>query len=406
MYTYKYAVGRYKDYSPGYHIVDIVDYSVADLEKLFDILYIVVNDGMFNVDSCIKLEDYRNEFISNPTLNIVEWLETKRNDNLVSYSNYPKNIKKFVRVERMFTYGLFHYPADLNLANDRQEALTSDAAPDIRVAHYNRTDIKYTDINSNTLFLVNGVFVRSVSRDNGIYLMGAGLDYIKNRKDLRIGAFNFELLGKVKTIPITESNLIEADTTNGKTWRVKTTEQLNNKTVWVVINGHLMVDDDTVHSINDDTVGLNLDSFDVPNHFLNYKNYTRTPVLTNLTKFDKYKRDALLMHNSFIVLVDNPSVGIELTPLTTFSFPNIMHTEDKFQHPLLLENGMFPTPYMLSYGRGDRLLNHDIRVYKRYPFKTSGAMGGKILNEGLNPGVPGRLPRGFAFKIFGIPFEK
>lgn len=159
MYTYKYAVGRYKNYRPGYHKVDISEYSVADLEKLFDILYIVVYDSMFKDNVCIALEDYKLSFASTPNLTIQEWLDTKQNDVLTLSKIMPGDKYRYVKLERIFTYGYFHYPANINLANDRQELLTSDGAPDIRVAHYMYQNIDYRNINSYALFNVNGVSV-------------------------------------------------------------------------------------------------------------------------------------------------------------------------------------------------------------------------------------------------------
>lgn len=406
MYTYKYSAGRYKNYRPGYHVVDIKGYSVADLEKLFDILYIVVTDNMYNVDISISLDDYKLAFASKPGLDIVGWLATQSGNNLKVAEIFPSDSYKYAKLERIFTYGYFHYPADLNLANDRQEDLLSNSAPDIRVAHYRYQNIDYTNINNYGLFTVNGVFVRSVARKEGIYLMGSGKDYIANKNDIRIGCVNFEKLGKVKTIPITDDNLIETDVDYGKRWEMNISD-LSGKTVYLVVNGQLLVDTNIIYRVADDRVVIDLNSFDVVHHYLNYKKYTRTPKLTNLTKFDVYKRQALTMHNSFIVLIDNPSLGVEVTPLTTFHYPNVLHTEEKFQHPLVLDNGLFPVPYIKTYGIGQRLLNHDLRFYNKYPFMTTGTLDGTVLmNDAINQGDPGRLPKGWMFKIHGLQLRK
>lgn len=407
MYTYKYSVGRYKNYRPGYHNVDIAEYSVADLEKLFDILYIVAYDSMFKDNICIALEDYQLAFAQTPNLTIQEWLDTKSNDVLTLSKIMPGDKYLYVKLERIFTYGYFHYPADIKLANDRQVDLLSDSAPDIRIEHYRYQNIDYTKINDYSLFTVNGVFTRAVGRKDGVYLLGAGLDYIEKRNDVRIGAFNFQMLGKVKTIPITTDNLDEIVTTSVKRWEIKVTEPLDGKTIMVVVNGQLLVDPNIVYKIADDRITIDLTTFDVAHHFLNYRKYTRTPKLTNLTKFDTYKKAALLSHNSFLVLVDNPSLGIDVVPMTTFHYPTALHTSETFQHPVLLDSGMFPVPYIRTYGIRQRLLNHDLRVYNKYPFMTTGTKDGNvILNDAINPGDPGRLSKGWMFKIHGIELRK
>lgn len=408
MYTYKYSVGRYKNYRPGYHVVDINGYSVADLDKAFDILYIVINDSMFNnAEICIRLDDYKNEFAKNPTLDINKWLETQNGKNLIKSDIIPSKEQKYVKLERVFTHGYFHYPADLNLANDRQEDLLSTSAPDIRLAHYRYQNIDYGKINDYSLFTVNGVFQRGVARKDGIYMLGAGRDFIEKKNDVRIGALNFQMVGKLKTYPITKKDLIAADTEANKRWMVKLPVNLENKTIWLVVNGQLIVDQELVYRINDNYVMINLNSFDVPNHFLAFGKYTRTPKLVNLTKFDAYKEEALVADNSFIVLIDNPSVGVDVIPLTTFHYPNALHTEERFQHPVLLDNGMFPVPYIRSYGIKQRLLNHDLRVRYKYPFQTTGTGDGNvILNDAINQGDPGSLNCGYHFRIHALNLRK
>lgn len=408
MYTYKYSVGRYKNYRPGYHIVDISEYSVSDLEKLFDILYIVVHDSMFKDNVSITLESYKLDFSETPSLTIQEWLDTKSSDVLTLSDIMPGDKYRYVKLERIFTYGYFHYPANINLANDRQEQLTSDSAPDIRVTQYMYQNIDYSKINDYSLFQVNGVFCRSVPKKEGIYLLGAGLDYIQNRKDLRIGALNFQKLGKLKTIPIKADTLEEIQTTSNKRWEMKLDGgQLKGKTIYIVVNGQLMVDPTIIYRVADDRIVIDLTSFDVTHHYFNYGQYTRVPKLTNLTKFDVYKKQALLADNSFIVLIDNPSVGIDVTPMTTFTYPTVLHTQEKFQHPLIVDSGMFPVPYIKTYGIGQRIWCHDLRVYNKYPMMSTGTLDGNIVPNGeINPGDPGRLMRGWMFKIHGIELGK
>lgn len=181
---------------------------------------------------------------------------------------------------------------------------------------------------------------------------------------------------------------------------------IGSKTVWIVVNGQLLVDNDILYQVGANVLMFNPSSFDVMNHFQVYKEYTRTPKLTNMMKFDTYKREALTKGNSFIVVIDNPTVGVEVVPLTTFHYPNVLHTEERFPHPVLLENGLFPTVYPKSYGIKQRLLNHDVRIQKNYPIQTSGTMAGNNYNSlAINQGNPGRLPKGFFFKIFGVTYK-
>lgn len=409
MYKYLYAVGRYKDFQPGFHVVDISNYYVKDLEKLFSILYVVIEDQLYNVNKAITLDDYRTDFAKDSLNGIQGWLDNKNQVVLKTSEIVPGKNKQYVKMERLFTNGYFHHPADINLAKDSQSTLLADSSPDVRLAHYKYIDgIDYNKQVEQSLFTVNGVFVRALGRQDGIYLLGAGFDYMETKQDLRIGALNFQKIGKIKTIPITEDLLFNVDSNVNKRWKIKLTDQsLNNKTIWAVVNGQLLTDPDLIYQVGDNEIMLDMGSFDAMSHYQTYREYTRTPKLTNMLKIDEYKSNVLTMHNSFIILIDNPTIGISVTPLTTFHYPNVFHTEERFEHPLMIENGLFPVPYVKTYGVKQRLLNHDIRIKRHYPIQTSGVMANNFVNSlDTLSGNPGHLPKGFLFKIFGVNFER
>lgn len=409
MYNYLYAVGRYKDYQPGFHVVDISKNYVKDLEKLFSVLYIVIEDKLYNKKITITLDDYRLDFLNNPTFDIQQWLDSKTQIVLKTVDVVPGKDRLFVKLERLFTNGYFHSPGDLNLAKDRQEDLFSDSAPDIRISHYKFINgIDYKKQVDYSLITCNGLFYRTVGRDDGIYVLGAGFDYIQNKKDLRFGALNFEKIGKVKTIPITADILTKLDINGPASWKINLKDyDLSNKTIWLVLNGQLITDQEMLYQVGEKDLMFKPVAFDAMRHYQVYREFTRTPKLVNMKKMDAYKAEALLAHNSFIVLIDNPTLGIEVSPLTNFHYPNVLHTEERFPHPIVLENGLFPVPYAKTYGIGQRLLNHDIRFLRNYPVQTTGTLDGNLFNSlQVNQGDPGRLPRGFFFKIFGVSFGK
>lgn len=409
MYKYLYAVGRYKDYQPGFHVVDIAQYYIKDLGKLFSTLYIVMHDSVFNGEIAIQLDRYQLEFESNPTMDIQEWLDTKSQEVLVRSPVIPGKDRLFVNAVRPFTDGYFHYPGDLNLAKDRQEDLFADTAPDILVKHYQyHTGIDYKAIADYGLFTVNGVFYRGVPRSDGLFLVGAGSDYIYAKRDVRLGALNFKQLGKVQTTPVTPEMLYEVKTSGDTRWKIKVNKSMltGNRTAWLVLNGQLLVDDDIIYQVSGTELMFNPKSFNPMKHYQTYREYTKTPKLADMNKFDKYIKEALTKHNSFLVFIDNPTLGIEVEPLSTFHYPNVLHTENKFPHPVMLENGLFPTVYPKSYGIKQRLLNHDVRIQRNYPIETSGTMAGSSYNSlAMNQGDPGHLPRGYFFKVFGVSFK-
>lgn len=408
MYKYLYAVGRYHGNHPGFHVVDITNWRCGDYEKAFSILYVVFKDEMYSSNQALTLDEYRNSFAATPNLTIQEWLNNNQSKVLKTSKVIPGDKPEYVKLERLFTYGYFNYPGDINLTKDRQKDLLSDSAPDVLLKHYKYTSgVDYNKMVDYALYTMNGVFYRATGRVDGIYLHGAGNDYIANRKDLRFGALNFQKLGKVKSIPIDSKKLISIPSNGEQGWKYKLdAKDLVGKTMWLVVNGQLIVDSEMIYRVSDTDVMIKLTSFDAMKHYQTYRDYCRTPVLKDMTKIHQYKEQALGMHNSFILLIDNPTLGIDVVPLSTMLHPNALHTEERFQHPVLLENGLFPVPYMRSYGIKQRLLNIDLRINRIYPIQTKGVRGGDKLNSlYVNQGNPGSLVKGFFFKIHGIKFK-
>lgn len=409
MYKYLYAVGRYHGSHPGYHQVDIADWYVGDLEKIFSLLFIVIKDEMEGVNKTITLDDYRSSFANTPKLSIQEWLDLNKSTVLKTTKYTPEDKLSYVKQERLFTHGYFNYPGDINLTKDRQKDLFSDSAPDVLIKHYKYVSgVDYNKQVEHALFTMNGVFYRATGRGDGIYLHGAGLDYIYARQDLRFAALNFQKLGKLECVPIEADKLIEIPSNGERGWKYKlSAKQLDSKTVWLVVNGQLIVDSDMIYRVSDDDLVIKLTAFDAMKHNQVYREYCRTPVLKDMSKIHQYKKEALTMHNSFILLIDNPTLGIDVVPLAQHLHPNALHTEDRFQHPIVLDTGLFPVPYMRSYGIKQRILNVDLRINRVYPIQTKGVMGNDKLNSlYVNQGNPGRLVKGFFFKIHGIKFKE
>lgn len=408
MYKYLYAVGCYNGPQPGYHNVDISQWRISDLEKAFSILYIVVRDEMLNDTAAITLDEYRISFSKTPTITIQAWLDQQSQTPLKYADVLPGEELRYAKMERLFTHGYFHFPGDINLTKDRQKDLLSDSAPDVLVKHYKYVSgINYNKQADYALFSINGVFYRGTGRVDGVYLHQAGLDYIQNRRDLRIGAMSFEKLGKLKAYPITREKLLTYPSNGEQYYKFSIPEaELNNKTVWLVVNGQLIVDPEMIYRTGPDYLTIKLTGFDAMKHFQVYREYCRTPELKDMTKIDKYKEDALCMHNSFVLTIDNPTLGVEVVPLTTMLHPNVLHTEERFQHPIVLDTGLFPVPYMRSYGIKQRLLNFDLRINRVYPIQTAGAKGEQKVNSlYVNQGNPGYLPKGYFFKIHGITMK-
>lgn len=406
MFKYKYAVGRYRNFKPGFHIVDISEYKLSEVAKYFSVLDIIIYDEFYKRNIRISLDDYFNDFIIYEG-SIIDFLRDNGNNTLKYYLDYPKDEYVYGRWESIYHKAFFIHPGNVNLSNDRQPLLTANAAPDIRIVKDDKDYSDYKKLVDYSLYLMNGCFIRGVSRKDGIYLLGAGKDYISNKQDVYVSAINFEKIGKVNTIPISKEmlNRIKEGGVNRFLIGLDKNLELNNKTIWIVFNGQLCVDEEIIQHLGSNLIQFRPEYMDVLKHHLTYKQYTRTPNWKDQSKYDKYVEDCLVMHNSFIVIIDNPTVGVDINPLTMGKWPSVGYSTDKFQHPIMLENGLFPYIYRRQYGFNYRMINFDIHHEYKPVIDSVGNMSDNLIYSTSNKGMMGKLPDAFEFKITGLKYE-
>lgn len=401
MYTYQYAVGRYRYYQPGFHVIDISRIPVADLNTYFSVLDIVLYDERFKRNVKITLDDYVNTF-SNDKRTIGVFLEETNTVPLKYSLDVPKNEYVYARWESPYHSGFYPHPANINLASDKQEKLTSQSAPDIRLLRDNYTYSDYKSLSDNALFIVNGCFVRAEGISSGLYLHDVGKDYQKFKQDIYVSAINFERIGRIETIPVTKE-MVRADEQGRKYFiDISNTYNLKNKTVWLVFNGQLFVDEDVVSYLGRNTLLVDAGYIDLLSHYITYSQYTRTPTWVDQSKADSYIIEAICAHNSFIVLIDNPTVGVTIKPLIRYLYPLSHQTEETFKHPIVLENGLFPYCYRRTYGIKDRIVNTDVGHAYLPILESTGNLSDNFVYTGMNKGQAGRLPRAYLFEITGI----
>lgn len=403
MYTYKYAIGRYRNYQPGFHIVDISTIAVKNLLKYFTILDIVLYDEIYNRKVTITLDDYASEFV-NDDRNINQYLEDNGNNTLEYSLEVLNNEYVYAKWESLSHKGFYPHPANINLSNDRQEKLTSQAAPDVRLLRDNYTYSEYKKLAAYALYVVNGCFVKAEGNTTGLYLRNVGKDFQHIKKDLYVSAINMEKIGKVESISITKEMVrYDGDKTGSRFFiDLSKSTNLEDKTVWVVFNGQLLVDEDIVNKANKNTLYLDTSNIDLMSHHTTYSQYTRTPKWTDQSKQYNYVLDCLTADNSFVILIDNPTVGVEISPMVKFAYPINHQTEEKFNHPVMLENGLFPYCFRRTYGNEARIVNTDIGHAYLPVIDTVGDMSDNLVYTAANKGQAGFLPRAYLFKITGI----
>lgn len=406
MYTYIRAAGAYYDGPVGAQLVDISEYKVSSIFNALKRINIIVTnsyypDQEFNLD----LYDYYNE-LHDYELTIQDWLDTQ-SGNVLKVSNAVfGSTYRYVLTWDMEYKGFYLYPGDTALGTDRQDLLTPDNAPDIRMLRPDRKDIKYKTISKISLYTINGHFVRCNGAEDALYLLDVG-KHFKVNNNIHVHCYNFNGISTLGYTPIT-SNMVYFDNSTGSNHiNLVLDKDVSKKKVWLVIAGKLYTDDViSVTGVN--TVQVKINAVNWNETLFNSQNLIDlSPIITPETKVLKasYLKSktffySLLTHStSFVIIFDNPDISTEYGDLETLPYPSSFQTYEREDHPLRLENGLFPSYITRDVGN-QRLLDIDIPITKVYLNRSTGAdNGGGLYHNTTGRFEPVNLVKGHLFKI-------
>lgn len=377
MRTYLRSVGYYSSVSNGLMEIDLTDLPLKEVFNYYKNITIVIYDSIYKVYESIDLNDYYNE-INLSELTIEEWLLTKDSVALKTSSKLPPNTESMVTCYDVEYVGYRWLPADLNKSLSVQEHLTPRDCNDIRLVNDTRK-IDYKTINKKCLFNMNGCFVRSYSSDDGIYIRDGGKHYRKYDFQSHIQMMLFENVSNLETIDITEDMVNVFQTMEKTRVYLNYKESLENKVVWLVLCGHLIMND-TFIRLNDKSFEILKALSTISNLLFETREYIDISKIINddvhfITEDQlngkKFINKVLTDNSSFLIVFDNTDMGVETIPVETRQYPSCFVTPVKEKLPLRLMNGLFPS-YVERPISSDRLLEIDIRTKNRYVGNKAG----------------------------------
>ncbi len=179
-------------------------------------------------------------------------------------------------------------------------------------------------IHNYSLTTVNGYVVNSNLHDYGVRALYGG-DIIRKSNRYSVGHINFENIGKVTRIPVTESMVHKVDESRSlyDNILINTKTNLSGKTVGIVLGGYLHLLDDFVRITGEQTIGLTMNKIDILNRL-----YESMPILdisymaldnimfgsvVNKVLSDEALLKYLTSPYTFIVLIDNPDMFTSTT---------------------------------------------------------------------------------------------
>lgn len=405
MYIYQRSVGAFQNDLEGLQPLSIETAKLSSVVKNTRLFFITVYDTLTLESYNVDMAHYRNETLY-WDLTVQDWLDHKQNEPLIKKEGKIGDTPYYVRMEDLQMAGYNVVPGRVDFAPDYQSRITASGAKDLRVYHLFEPNPPYFDYVNTTLFTWNGYFVRAQAREDGIYLLGAGRHFNVNDHG-HVGALDFKNISSIKTLPITEENINIVSPTSVD---IHLGKEVSQQTVWLVVAGKLIPNYPSIRRVNENVINLDLRSLNLSHWVLETSkslDMDHLPVTKqNVIHHDKLWSAETITQlmtdiSSFIIVLSNPFMGIEVEPLEQFTFPTTFLTHDPFHHPVMLSNGRFPTYREREGGHYSRLLDFDIRYQDRYVNDSTGPdNGGMLYHDRVNWFHPHEPVNAYLYKIY------
>lgn len=412
MYLYKDAVGVRNVSPKGQEFIDISEMPLGELPVIFSELVIILHDQIADREVSIKLEDYRNEFAVTKQF-IQEWLDESPNRPLKTSNHVPKNKPVLVTMHDIQYEWFELLPGHADLGEGVQDELTVSGARDIRVRKVNRDNFDHSKLNESVLWTINGHMVRGVVGKDSVYLINAS-KHFKVYDNIHVGCMNFNTLAKVKTTPIKKEDIRVVNELGSIRVHIRTNESLENKTVWGSIGGRLYFKDVLVRT-GEKSLVLKIRNVDWASRLFDSKQYIdlsnivdkeRSVIPKEFFETEEFFTKLLTDLSSFLIIIDDPHIHVDIKPLTVYRYPFTYHTHETRPLPLITGDGMLPK-YFTRQIINRRLLDIDLKIQRKYVNETTGVHNeGNLHHDFTNRYEPSHYHTGYLMYIRGLAKEK
>ena len=286
-----------------------------DLFALYRVIEVALTDKYGN-KMTVNLYNYENE-LRESTLTVSGWIAQLGNRALNTTAGYPS-----LKLQTANYLPIGFSLESIRLAKrgyDPSHVVPVEDYADVVVAH---PKVSPRHLHEYTLCSVGGYYVPSTYHDYGMRLYSAG-DIIRRSGDAVMGMLNFENIGKVTKIPVMTNMLHKVDDSMSyiDSAVINVGVPIKNKTVGIVIGGHLHLLDDLVKVIGDQTIMISLRRMRYVERVLASRNHLDLSfmgldtldvgaLVSGLTA-DENVVKYLTCQATFVVLIDNPNVYIE-----------------------------------------------------------------------------------------------
>lgn len=354
MYRYENALARIGNSASRWSEVSLADTPIATIFNFYrEVLLVLSNDVLDNLVT-LNLIDAVDRFSgADGSVTVSQWLSDLADESLPTTDMVPEVVTATVKYNDVYEAG---YKANLAFADGNPFSDVPDSEKeDILLT---KPNLDYATFHRNCLVTVNGLIHRTDYDVNGIYVKDAGISF-RRANDNHLGILSFKDVGEIECITITPEMLYNPHP-SGKfkdSVYVKLPQPTNEKIVMLVLGGYLHLIDSYFHCINDQVIKIDTANLPLLHRFYESRKLISLDTMeehhdksinnpTQIALSELFSDESiaayLTLSQSFVIILDAPSLYLEKHKLGYGHLPGRYFTHQKPIWPIRTELGRLP----------------------------------------------------------------
>jgi hypothetical protein len=331
MYTLQSALGKSLSGGQQWSAIDLSGMTFATVVENYSVVYAVLTNPFLAGPVSLNLNSIL-PTITNQQQTFGAYLASLGNKALPTSTSIPSIKTQYARYQDGVKAGYTIQP--IGTTQSLQYGATIANKPDVLLT---RANTNYTTFYQSCLVSINGFFhMTDTDGKTGVWVTNGMASCVKSKKN-KLGILNFQDLGKLTMIPITGDMIYKQNTSQALKNRayLNVGKDLSNSTVMVVIGGYLhILDGKTFKLVGKQSLMIDFNNYPLFERYYESKDFidlstlafTAYPTNAQAVAVDEITSDAaikalLTLSQSFIVLLDNTQISVQLEKVRAAKIP-------------------------------------------------------------------------------------
>lgn len=367
-----------------YENIDISLQTIEYIQRQYIDGYIELSNPTLTDNIFITIQEFRELKLPHRLNQTFEyWLAYIKNATIYGTEDRPNYTTSLVRARNIIQAGY-----SFNLCKRTLDPEAPIAIGDMNDLYIYRFGVPLETLRKRSLVTINGYMHPHVPYYDGIAVVGGGSQH-KLIGELTVGLLSFSKVADLQMVPITEDKITRYQP--GVPYSNKVVldlgRDLRNKSVIVVIGGFPLISSPLVSIVGDESGVITIDTrtFDVVRHVNNSIGDINLescglvtpdpikgipPLSASYLRSDIFMLKYLTLPQSFIVVVDTPTLVVEKTTVPPTGLPSRHISMFEPNLPIMDSDGRV-LEYWISPQNGPYIIMSRDNYYKQYLYETT-----------------------------------